>query len=114
MTLEQFRRRLKKWQKRVGLQDWGITGLICPTSDLDPDTWANADWFADGESATIWVSEETPDEHVDFWIVHELVHILLDGDGECPEYDVHHEVRINKITKAIIPSTTRWPDAIGR
>lgn len=114
MTLEQFRKRLKKWQRRVGLQDWNITGHICPTSELDPDTWANVDWFADGESAIIWVSDETPDEHVDFWTVHELVHILLEGDGTFQDYDVHQEVKINKITKAILPSPSKWPAAIAR
>lgn len=96
-----MKRLLNKWQKRLGLQDWRITVELVPRPKLEAGCDANVWWDSDDQAATIWICDEfteSPDSH----LVHELIHIVLDGDGECPEYSVHHERKINKITRALL------------
>lgn len=78
-------RQVKFWQKRMGLDDWNFTVRVVRQSELDPNTWGDAQWDPDAKTGTIDVLD--PRDYnlkggelrldMECTIVHELVHIQL-------------------------------------
>ena len=77
--------RLWVWQKRLNLQDWNVSVVVAPASELKPKTLGNVHWELDKKTAIIRVldpadyrlpfSEMLQD--MEFTVVHELIHLEL-------------------------------------
>jgi len=77
--------RLWVWQKRLNLQDWNITVVVVPASELKPKTLGNVHWEIDKKTATIRVLDPADYrlpfkemlQDMEFTVVHELIHLEL-------------------------------------
>jgi len=88
-------KRLALWQKRLALQDWKITLVVCHRNELRPRTLGNIHWDSDAKTAKIRIldASEYRTEYRDtlkdmeFTLVHELIHLELSG---LPRTDASH------------------------
>jgi hypothetical protein len=77
--------RLWVWQKRLNLQDWNISVVVVPASELKPKTLGNVHWELDKKTATIRVLDPADYrlpfkemlQDMEFTVVHELIHLEL-------------------------------------
>jgi hypothetical protein len=77
--------RLWVWQKRLNLQDWNISVVVVPASELKPKTLGNVHWELDKKTATIHVLDPADYrlpfkemlQDMEFTLVHELIHLEL-------------------------------------
>jgi hypothetical protein len=77
--------RLWVWQKRLNLDDWNISVVVAPASDLKPKTLGNVHWELEKKTATIRVLDPADYrlpfkemlEDMEFTVVHELIHLEL-------------------------------------
>lgn len=100
--------KLQYWQKRLNLEDWNISVLVVPSSDLKPRTLGNIHWDTDKKTAVLRVLDpseyqlpfrETLDD-IEFTVVHELIHLELapvlspfsrnEANRRDEEYAVNH------------------------
>lgn len=77
--------KLAVWQQRLNLQEWRISVMIAPASDLRPQTVGNIHWDSAGRTAVIRILDPA-DYHMawqpmlqdmEFTVVHELIHLEL-------------------------------------
>ena len=66
-------RLLRKWQKRLRLQDWDIRLTKRRPDEVPPDSYGANMVDAHRRESTIWLSEFYPEEMEDT-IIHELLH----------------------------------------
>jgi len=101
-------RQMRSWQRRLGLDDWHLTVRVVRQSELERNTWGNAEWDPDEKSGTIRVLDPADynlrggDLKLDMecTIVHELVHIQvspLDARDETVREDV-----VNRLMTALL------------
>ena len=98
------------WQKRLKLQNWNISVLMCAPTDLKPRTLGNIHWDADKKSAMIRVLEpahyhvpfrEMLDD-MEFTVVHELIHLELSSLPRSDASRSAEEHAVNQITEALL------------
>ena len=114
MTIEPLQERGEYWQDVMGLNTWKIRFTYALPHELK-DAWADADYDQYHQTALIRVLHPqfshlqkwpVPEYDVDFSLVHELVHLMLDPLNvndveEGPEF-TNLEQTVNKITEVII------------
>ena len=77
--------RLWVWQQRLDLQDWKVSVVIVPASELKPKTLGNVHWELDKTTAVIRVLDPADYrlpfkdmlQDMEFTVVHELIHLEL-------------------------------------
>jgi len=77
--------RLSVWQKRLNLQEWGVTVVVSRATELKPKTVGNIHWDREKKTAVISVLDpadyQMPFEQmlqdIEFTIVHELIHLEI-------------------------------------
>ena len=99
MRLPEIRERAKHWQSRLKLNDWNICvqwGTVKKMKDED----GKVEFCSEDLSATVYIHPKcTKREET---LVHELLHIVIEGDKtEDLKYDVHMERAINRIAAAL-------------
>jgi hypothetical protein len=100
--------KLALWQKRLNLQDWNISVVVAPASDLKPKTLGNVHWELEKKTAVIRVLDPADYrlpfkemlEDMEFTVVHELIHLELapvlsdlhrsDANRRSEEHAVNH------------------------
>ncbi len=101
-------RQMKSWQKRLGLEDWNLAVRVVRQSEIDRNTWGQAEWNPDAKTGVISVLD--PRDYnlkggelrldMECTIVHELIHIqvspLTPPDGHVLE-DV-----VNRLMAAVM------------
>lgn len=100
MTLKELRKAIKIWQPKLGLDNWTITVLIGKDEDMAGEEYiGHCFWKPEYAEATIMVRKGA-NLHV---LVHEAVHLLLEGHLVQPKrYDPLYERAINILTEALI------------
>lgn len=76
---------LKRWQKRLGMEDWKIEGKIVRLSQLPKGTIANIHWSLPRKQATVKVLDSVDStlprteiaRDTELSIVHELIHLSM-------------------------------------
>lgn len=97
MTKREIGRALPFWQNILRLEDWRVEVLITRASEMGDAEGLN---YIHPEEMLSQIhlrrgaSEET--------LVHELLHLVFDGDGPLREYDVLHERGINRVAGALV------------
>lgn len=101
MTLPQLRKRTSVWQTRLNLREWTLI-VAWGREDEMVGLAGCCQWNAEELHAVIHINRRDPTP--EGTLVHELLHILLDGHlEEVPAYDVHRERAINRMTAALLP-----------
>jgi hypothetical protein len=110
LTEEQVNGWVKRWQKRLSLQDWNIEAKIVRLAQLPKGTVANIHWSLPRKQATIKVLDSIDStlakndivRDTELSVVHELVHLSmakLPLDANNTELE---EEAVKKISSALI------------
>mgnify|MGYP000901181915 CR=1 FL=1 len=101
MRIKEVRTLLSEWRDRLNLTQWDIS-VYWAASDIPPDIVGTCWWFTEEEKAEIHI-RQTEDADVEETLVHELIHLSLEGHKE-PKHstDRHYEQGINKLARALV------------
>jgi hypothetical protein len=77
--------RLSVWQKRLNLQEWGVSIVVSRAGELKPKTVGNIHWDREKKTAVIRVLDPADYklpfdqmlQDIEFTIVHELIHLEI-------------------------------------
>jgi len=77
--------RLAVWQKRLNLQEWGVSVVVARAGDLKPKTVGHIHWDREKKTAVIRVLDPADYnlpfdqmlQDIEFTIVHELIHLEI-------------------------------------
>ncbi len=108
-SMAELHRDLAIWQKALGLQNWRIAlrrGKPVDHDEPEPfsaelaqDSVGHAWWMVESPNAMI-VLKRGEGTHT---LVHELLHIRLEGHRSAPlKYDPHYERALNHLTEALL------------
>jgi hypothetical protein len=84
--LAAFERRVRWWQKKLGLVDWEIAVEWMP----DDSARADVSYVLKGMLATARLSKSTPASEIDRSALHECLHLVLAPMIAAAEVDPHH------------------------
>ncbi len=107
-SIAELRRDLAFWQDALGLQHWRITLKRGKAVKEDPKPFSNE--ILDTAVAHSWWAVESPNAVIALLpsqgthtLVHELLHIRLEGHLDCPaKYDALYERAINHLADALL------------
>lgn len=97
MTRAQIAKQCKYWQRRLGLREWSITVEIVSKTNM-PKVLGTCRWSTEETSALIELREDA-DEST---LVHELLHLVIDGHKVYKRYSPPTERAINRIAAALL------------
>lgn len=99
MSLKELQLRCAFWQGRLNLPEWRITVQW----GASKSTHGEVTWKAEEFTATIWINKYSRGkENI---LIHELLHIVLQGHEECGgPASVELERAINRIAEALTPT----------
>lgn len=98
------------WQRHLKLQNWNISVIMCPPTDLKPRTLGNIHWDAEKRTALIRVLDsrhytmpfrEILDD-MEFTVVHELIHLQLSSLPRSEASRSAEEHAVNQIAEALL------------
>lgn len=102
MTIRHARHILAEYMVRMDLTEWKIF-LRWGTKEEMKDSQGQCTWSPEYTSAEIFLRRDQPDVEIPHTLVHELVHLALQGhrphDGR---YSVMYERGINRLASAIL------------
>ncbi len=107
-SMADLKRDLAFWQAALGLQHWRIALKRGKHVDHEPEPFSAE--IAGDSVAHCWWTVESPNAVIAMirgegmhTLVHELLHIRLEGHRQSPrKYDAHYERAINHLTEALL------------
>ncbi|HET8546605.1 MAG TPA: hypothetical protein VFL57_01300 [Bryobacteraceae bacterium] len=122
LTDEQVRSWVRKWQRRLGLEEWVIEARIVRIWDLPQGAVANIHWSLPKRKATIKVlnsadSNLAPGEiprDTELSVVHELVHLSMARLPLDPNHTELEEETVKRISAALLDLQDRNEPAAAR
>jgi hypothetical protein len=110
LTDEQVRSWVRKWQRRLGLEEWSIEAKIVRISDLPQGAVANIHWSLPKLRATIKVlnsadsnlTEAEIPRDTELSVVHELIHLSMARLPLDPNHTDVEEVTVKRISEALM------------
>jgi hypothetical protein len=87
------------WQRRLGLTNWTVNLLWASTTEAE-NHWGLNYWHTEDALCTIKIARG--DRRKEHTVIHELIHLALEGHGEAHPYDPMYERGINKLTDALM------------
>lgn len=105
MTLKAMKEFAATWQSNLRLQEWDIKYRWMKKEEQSSDEFVNCNgfcvWNAQHKTAAVIISKSA--ESVHFTVIHELLHIRLEGHQELEGgTDIQLEVTINSLTAAFM------------
>ena len=108
MKIAELRKDARAWQERLGLTEWQIQvnwGKPSQQPDyskgeMDAGSVGNACWHT--EECRAWIYLRRGSEHLRETLVHELLHIRLEGHREPVRYSPLYERALNAIVAALL------------
>lgn len=99
------------WQRRFRLNDWKITARVGRPAYIDENkvrTKAHAitEWNPGEMTARITMAKNACNRT----LCHEILHIVIDGEGECPGYVAATERKIERIVDCIFEKEPVLPE----
>jgi hypothetical protein len=112
-----LREKVAVWQQRLKLQDWSVSLVVSPQSDLRPGTLGNIHWDADKKTAVIRVLGSSDGEapppaallDMELTVVHELIHLEL---ASLPKTDASRsveELAVDHLAEALLALDRKDP-----
>ncbi len=102
MTLPQLKLRLAYWKTRLNLPEWKIALGWGTVKDMEGDLGRCA-WNVEELEAIVKLNRRDPQQETT--LVHELLHIVIQGHADYETYDPHLERAINRIANALMESS---------
>lgn len=109
MDLKTIKQKAKFWCKLLEIEkEWKIEYALVSDKDLIAEDGMQCggmnDLSPEHQKSLIAITKDESDEDQEFYLVHELLHIPLDGHKQitADTYDTLHERAINKIAHALI------------
>lgn len=99
MTLSELRERTMYWQERLNLREWDISIQWGTPREME-EALGLCLWNVEELSAVIKLRRRGAQQ--ESTLVHELLHITLQGHEDYSTYDQHLERAINRIAAALI------------
>jgi hypothetical protein len=111
-------KRLAVWQHRLALDEWHISMILSPSSELRKGTLGNIHWDGDKKSAVIRVLDaseyHTPYsaalKDMEFTVVHELIHLDLARLPHSEASRGTEEQAVNRVADALLHLDRQEPD----
>jgi hypothetical protein len=105
-----LRAKLALWRDRLKLQDWSVSVIASPQSELRPGTLGNIHWNLEMKTAIIRVltSDDghppTPQEllNMEGTIVHELIHLELAALPKTDDSKMKEEFAVDHLADALL------------
>lgn len=97
-----LKRRLKQWQKLFGLDSWKITLEIQPAEKMS-DALGQNFFSPEHETSDIYMRVGEGEAT----LVHELLHLVIDGHKGQEKYSPMHERAINKLAAVLVQLVRR-------
>ena len=99
------------WQRRFRLNDWKITARVGRPAYIDENTvrtkaHAITEWNPGEMTARITMAKNACNRT----LCHEILHIVIDGEGECPGYVAATERKIERIVDCIFEKEPVLPE----
>ncbi len=102
MTLFELRRLCRLWQKRLRITDWRITVKFSEAEgNLGITDYNPRELIATIEIRPGQTEERYHDGGTEQTLIHELLHVVLDGEKEYGGEDLGQERSINRIADAL-------------
>lgn len=99
-----LRKRADYWRTRLNITEWTITVKWLSAQKTGGDE-GKVDFCTEYLTATVYIARKCREKEAT--LVHELLHIVIEGDKqEELKYDVHLERAINRIAAALTTSDT--------
>lgn len=101
MTSREIARALPFWKMVLRLEDWNIIAITKPAKEMFHGGTDNEGLnFINPEEmhSEIWLRWGAAEET----LVHELLHLVFDGDRAMRKYDVLHERALNRTAAALL------------
>lgn len=98
LTKAQINTLVRRWQKKFGLADWKITVNVIPAEELNGCA-GTLEWETEYHAATMTLAAELPKPDLEETVVHELLHLLLEGHKSAnSRYDAMYERGLNTLS----------------
>ena len=107
MTIRKARALVAYWQTVLGLTEWEIVEVRwCTPEEADEEDGHN-NFYSEGPSSKIALRKDQDDYDMEVTIVHELLHLMVDGHKDIEKlvgrhYDRMHERALNRLAKILI------------
>lgn len=98
MDLKQARKRIGFWRRELNLEDWTIRTRLAREGEI-PDKYATCEVFTQHGVACIVIHKDS--EYPEFWLLHEILHIVLSGLVTVEGESLVEERAINRVTRAL-------------
>lgn len=114
LSIKEIRKEATHWQRELGLGDWEIQvnwgrPAAVPNFDkgeMEADSVGNVCWHT--EESVAWVYLRRGAGNVQETLVHEMLHVRLEGHREAPmRYDPLYERALNAIATALVANDWR-------
>jgi hypothetical protein len=112
MNQRTLKRLCTLWQKRLNLVDWTLKPRFVDQETMaekvDGRSVGGCIWCSDRKTADLYIlsserlhtlDDEGQEEHI---LLHELLHIVLEGHGPPKKSDIHVERAIHQLTAALL------------
>lgn len=104
MTLSQLTTRCGYWADRLNLREWSIKVQFGSKRSIHRglgfDAYGCIEWDTEALTAAITLQRGCKDQ--ESTLVHELLHLVLEGHGEVKDHDANTERAINRIAAALV------------
>lgn len=107
MRITTARKLVRYWQTILGLTEWEITEVRWFARDETDELDGDNNYFAEGLKSKIRLRREQSDDDLEETIVHELLHLMIDGHKDITaviggNYDAMHERALNRLANVLV------------
>lgn len=108
MRITTARKLVRYWQEILGLTEWTIADVVWGEDSLMGDSFSGFnDFFTEGRKSKIILNRRDADDEIEETIVHELLHLMIDGHKGKDKvvgrhYDPMHELALNRLAKVFV------------
>jgi hypothetical protein len=97
---KELRKRARFWKKELGIANWTLRFKFVESDSPElGNNHALIQPVPEHSTAKLWIWLGSP--YVEFWMIHELGHIVLAGLTGSPGYNLLEEQSINRYTRAL-------------
>jgi hypothetical protein len=102
LTKPQINAIVRRWQKKFGLTNWKITVVLVSTPEELSGCAGTLEWETEYHAATMRLVSELPKADMEETIIHEFIHLLLEGHKSTSgRYDAMYERGLNTLSSVL-------------